>query len=159
MSDLHDIHRLQHSLVEVAVDAVDTRLANEREAAELGAGDMIQQVQLPVEGYAGALIGTSFVDVTFLHPFFNDIAPGQMGDSNLKNPTFVPGVEITSDDPVLVHAQVRRWLRNDRSLITGAQLRVMAWSPDAAGQHQYKGVLHCSFIGFGAPNDDDEEDE
>jgi hypothetical protein len=160
MSDPRDVHRLRRSLGQLTIDAVDARLAAAREASELAPGDMVQHIQLEVGGQAAATVGFNDFEVYWPNPFLNDVARGDVGN-DLDNPNLATGIELTSDDPVLTQVQLRRWLRDESSLIVGAQMRFLVWSPSDDPMHaaQYKATLHLSFIGYAAPADPDDNDD
>lgn len=158
-ADPHEVHRLRHSLGQITVDAVDARLAHEREIAAVAPGDMIQQVQLTIAGEATATSGADEFEVYWADPFLHDVARGDM-DYDLDNPSFASGIELLADAAVWVQVQVRRWLRDDSSLIVGALVRVLVMCPEATQTPApFRGTLHLSFIGYGVPSDDDDQDE
>jgi hypothetical protein len=161
--NLHDVHRLHHALGQIVVDAVDDRAALEAELAAIAPGDMIQQLQLDISGQATSTPAVLDFEVSWPNPFLNDVAPGDV-DGNLDNPSFAPGIEMQSDGAVMAQVQVRRWIRDESSLIVGALLRAITWtaySPEVPppAPSPFRAVLHLTFIGYAVPADEDDDDD
>lgn len=156
MPEHHEIHRLRRALARMTIEATDAREAHDREIAAVAAGDMAQQIHASVEGRVARAPVFTEIDVTWPYPFLNDVAAT---DTSMENPSFASGVELRSESPVFIDAQVRSWTRDDSSFITGARVRVTAWAPNAAKMTRYNAVIHMVFLGYAAPTDDNDDDE
>jgi hypothetical protein len=151
-------HRLRRSMGAMTVDLLEGQRAHDQELLPLSAGDMAQQVQFNVSGRAGKHPTYSEVDVTWPYPFLMRLAQDQV-ESYLQNPHFAFGVELLTDGFLLLDAQVRSWTADDSNMVTGARVRVSAWSPEARKKHKFAAVLHLTFFGYAAPREDNEADD
>lgn len=128
------------------------------EAADypLASGEMLQRVQVPVTGVAGRSLVYSELDVIWPYPIINQLAAGQH-ESNQDTPHFASGVEIQTDDYVMLDAQIRAWQQDERDFYTGATVRLSVWAPQALKTTRYSAVLHLTFMGYSAAAEDDTE--
>lgn len=120
-----------------------------------------QHFQIPIVGRAPRLgISTDWnlVDITFRVGFVD--ATGQR-DSPYTLPQVAFGSVITSENPVIVNACVIRWKFEeddaDTGAVIGARIAVAALSATAVAT-AFKGTLHVTFTGYGAPNDAEQEE-
>lgn len=158
MSDQgREFHKLQRALGQIVIDTEDARAAQREQDRAVAAGDMAQSIHAPVVGKVGRVPTMTDVTVSWLHPFLTDVATTQ-SESVLENPTFTHGIELTSDSFVMVSVQLSSWIRDESSFVVGAVVRVVAWAPEAPKKVRYSGVIHMTFTGYAAPQDDDEED-
>jgi hypothetical protein len=112
-------------------------------------GEIEQQLQVTISGYAGSVMAWATADMTFDVEFLNAI---NQRYSNLTRPHFTYGVSIEAAyDPVLITAVVRSWTVDDREVISGCTLAIGACSPGTTEEIPYAGLLHATFQGYGAP--------
>lgn len=110
------------------------------------------QLQLPVSGELGNTILWAQTTVSFAEAF---PPPDASRDSPHEEPQFSCGYRHDRGPFPVVMGMVEEYVENE-GIITGAKLRVGAFTPNVAdaGQ-QFKGTLHVTFQGYGAPDDDD----
>lgn len=119
------------------------------------AGEVTQQVQLPLSG--SAALAPAFVDlaVTWRLPF--TFAP-QQRLSNFQVPQFSYGIEFVEapDGIVTLHASVLGWNKDARNWIVGAVVRVVVQAPGSGETNtvDYSAVAHLSFQGYAAQPED-----
>lgn len=154
---MSDHARLGRALAQMQIETVEARERHDAAIARVAAAEMIQQVHVEIRGVVNRSIGSIDVTVGWPHPFLHDVAKSQM-ESDLESPTFAYGVELRSEMPIIVQAQLRRWIRDERSFITSAEIRILIWGPDMPKPERFTGKVHLSFIGFAAPMEDEEED-
>lgn len=137
----------------------EPQAAEEREAALFGdrAMDMAMCLHSKLLGEVKDKPVYTDLPVTFPYPFIMAADPTH-GDGNLDKPTFSVGVELESGPDVMVWVSVRQWEQDDRDFWTGCTLRVGAWLPDSPVKRKFTGTLHLTFIGYGAPTEDDTEE-
>lgn len=141
----HAINRSIRALTIDTVRALDER----RHMLGLDAlGELEQQFQLPIEGSAGEVLAFFEVPVQFDVEFYN--APEQRM-SPYTLPQFTYGTVITSEQPVLVTACVRRWDLDDAETVKGALVAVGVCSPGTTVEIPFVGYVHLTFQGYGAP--------
>lgn len=138
----------------ITIGVVQGNEAAQAEALPLSAGDLMQQMHVVLAGRIGKRPVWTERDVTFPYPFLMRVAQSQV-DSALMVPTFVPGVEMVTDDDAIVFAKVKKWTIQESEWITGATLKVCSWIPDAPKRVMFNAVLHATFIGYGAPSEDE----
>lgn len=137
-------------------------VALDRRREELGydaLGEVEQQFQLPITGHASEYIAWTDVEILFDVEFYN--APNQR-NVPYSVPQFLTGGVVESNEPVVVTAVVRQWLRkpDDADTIVGARVSVSVQAPPEVGYENqlrvvpYRGYVHVAFQGFGAPGED-----
>lgn len=143
------------------LDAMTSGLVEgtERVAAEeypLASGEMLQRMHVPVAGVATRAMVYDEIEVKWTYPIINQLASGQH-ESGQDTPHFASGIELLTDDPVILDAQARAWVRDDRDFYTGATVRISAWAPEAIRTVRFTAVLHLTFMGYAAAAEDDTE--
>lgn len=120
-----------------------------------------QHFQIPIAGRAPRTgVGTdwSLLDIAFRVEFVN--ATGQR-DSPYTVPQVAFGAVIDTENPVVVNACVLRWKYAENDVeagsIIGCRIGVAALSASIVAT-VFKGTLHATFTGFGAPNDAEQEE-
>jgi hypothetical protein len=151
-------HRLRRAMGAMTVDLLEQSRDHDDELRELTAGDMAQQVQLNVSGRAGKHLTYSEMNVTWPNPFLMRVAQDQI-DTYLQNPHFAFGVELLTAEPTFIDAQVRSWNADTHDWVTGALVRITAWSPEARKKHKFGAIVHLTFFGYAAPAEADEADD
>lgn len=111
-------------------------------------GEIEQQIQFEISGFAGNAIGWDEETVEFDVEFVNAV---DQRYSNLTKPHFTFGPVITSLTPVLVTAEVRSWTMDSREVISGCVLAIGVCNPGAVVGVGYSGLVDVTFQGFGAP--------
>jgi hypothetical protein len=155
VSEARDRHRLGRGLARATVEATEARRRRDAELLPLSAGDMAQQVQLKVNGKVGKEPIITTVDATFPLPFLNKVAPNQ--HNNTPDPTFAAGIQIVTGGLVILQAQLQAWIEDESSFVTGAKMRLIAFSPNAPRLRRYSAIVHLTFFGYAAPAEDDTE--
>lgn len=154
MSDISGA--ITRSLTAIAIEepqAVD----DSREAlASLEGGDMAQCVQFAINGTATADAAWASTEVRWQYPFFQHLDKTRT-DSALDNPTASFGIELHTDAPVVIFVAVRDWIESDEGWQIGARLRVACFAPGAVGEETFSGMVHCTFLGWAAPAEEEDE--
>jgi hypothetical protein len=109
-------------------------------------GEIEQQFQIPVSGFAAGTIASASTTVDFDVEFVPSV---NQRYSNLIYPQVYVGIEITTGLP-MIQAVVTGWTTDDRDVISGATVTVSAVRPGATDAVAYVGVVHISFQGWGA---------
>lgn len=148
--------RLQRSLTAITIGSRQAERRLEAEIGPLRAGDMSQAVHIALKGNAGSALSATNVTTMFHYPFLTRILVDE-DDVEPTEPTFGFGYELQSDAPVMISACVRDWLEDERGLIVGARLQLLAVAPGATAQLPFNAVAHLTFMGFAAPDDDDDD--
>lgn len=156
MSGHRDIERLRRSINALTIGVVQAQRTRERELGPLSAGDIVQQVQVPVSGRVGRTPVQDDFEVQWEHPFLTRVAKGQ-STMSFDNPTFATGIELKSADPVMLNVHLTDWVEDDSSFIVGAKVRLSAWSPNAPKLSRFSGIVHLTFFGYAAPTEEDPE--
>lgn len=147
--------------VQRAVRGLTLGMVKAHEAAKVrawegGIDEYDQQFQLPFSGHADkrpvyVTLPVSF-DVSMLY------APDQNA-SPYPNPLFTYGFEITAGQPFLT-AYVTGWGGGATGVgVGGATVTIAAFIPDARRLQPFAGIAHLNFEGYGAPLNDDDQDE
>lgn len=115
-------------------------------------GEIEQQIQIAVEGEAGAGATTATVDITFDVEFVDGT---DQRYSNLAEPQFIgKGAVIVSDSFVYVDAVVASYEPNDNGSIVGATVTIAAVVPGAEDTVAFSGYLCLTWQGWGTvPNE------
>jgi hypothetical protein len=150
-------HRLNRALDRATYDATEAQDALSAELAADGSGDFAQHFQCPVTGKVGNKPTWNEIKVTFPHPYYMRVDPNRQ-NGNLSNPHMLTGIELLTDEHVMLDVQVKEWKVDSRSIITGARVRVIAWSPIAPKKQTFNAVVHMTFIGYGGPSIDEGSD-
>jgi hypothetical protein len=153
--DAHAQHRLQTSLRAMAIDLTAAREAREREIDAMRLREMEQQLQIEVEGTATPQIGGMTVDVAFDVGF---TTANGLRAAHLDRPhvwfgfeqTFVSAGGRPTDVAVMLAATVVGWERQRHSII-GARVAISALAPAVV---DFRGLIHATFQGLGAPQDE-----
>lgn len=157
MASSRTIHgALGRSLAALTLGAAQAQAERETALATLDASDMSQVVQLQANGKAGVTPIWIERQVALPYPFVHQIDPTR-ADSGLSTPHFATGIELLTDGHVLIDAQVRAWIHDERDWITAAKVRVSAWAPQAAKPVTFSAVVHLTFSGYAAPSEDESE--
>lgn len=120
-----------------------------------------QQFQYNISGKVGTVPVEKLLTIPFDVVFLGDA--GMQRDSQLGQPQVRSGFEIASGPAGLIpYAHVNQWVLDDDLNYTGAKVTVGVHAPaiavEGAGavtSRSYRGVLHMSFQGYGAPWDPD----
>lgn len=141
------------------LDALTSGVIEGKEAVEfedypLASTEMVQHIHVPVTGVAGPALADVEIEVTWPYPIINLMAAGQH-ESTQETPHFASGAELRTDSVVLLDAQVRSWVQDERDFYTGAIVRLLAWAPGTRKMAHYTGVLHLTFTGYAAAAEDD----
>lgn len=147
-------HALSRGLTSLALGSVRAMQEAEARRAPNRLQEGEQQFQIPISGTAGKHPDWVEEDLEFTWTFVN--ATGQR-DSWLEEPTISHGVRLVSQTPVVVSCCVMGWDKKDADEIEGARIAVGVFNP-AGGGVPFKGVLHLTFQGFGAPGEFEAED-
>lgn len=120
-----------------------------------------QQYQHAFSGKLGPHPVEATFKILFDILFVGDAAMAR--DSQFDTPQVRFGFEMTSaPDGTVPYAHVVEWIRDDSFNFTGCKVRVGVHNPrlgqGAVARLPYKGVIHCSFQGYGAPIDPDGPD-
>jgi hypothetical protein len=154
------VHRAQQALARglhaLSTDAIEGRESVEADDFPLASTEMVQRLHVPVEGAVGRSVVYTTLDVDWPYPFLN-LAAANQHESDQEQPHFVLGVEVLTEEPVMLDAQVRAWQQDERGFYTGATVRFSAWSPEAIKVIKYSAVMHLTFMGYGAASEDDNE--
>lgn len=156
MSQHRDMARLRRSISALTIGVVQSQRVRERELGPISGGDMGQQVQFPVNGRVGRTPVMEELDVQWPHPFMTRVSTAR-SNMAFENPTLAIGIELQSEDAVLLQAQVKDWIEDDSSFLVGAKVRIIAWCPSAPKLTTFSGIVHLSFFGYAVPSDDDSE--
>lgn len=145
------LDQLQDSLGELAFGIQERAAGAQQTTDELASSDQIQMYQYEIHGRATRQPVLLDQKVTFSNPFLMRVGPRQI-DGNVEWPHFAYGVEMdTGDYHVQVSCQVREWIQDDSSFVTDAKVRIAVYSPEAAKEIPFTGVVHLTFSGFAAP--------
>lgn len=119
-----------------------------------------QQFQLPVGGTASPDPATAVWTESAIRfeTHFPSEADG-MRNADFDTPQVWFGVVVTSQQPVGVHACVRNWLRDEQSDVIGAVIAATAVAYGATTNVDFRGYLHATFQGWGAPEDNYDDTE
>jgi hypothetical protein len=153
--DAHAQHRLQKSIRAMAVDVNDEIEARRRAVEAIRLREMEQQLQIEVEGTATPMIAGMTVDVAFDVAFTTS---NGLRVAHLDRPhvwfgfeqTFVSAAGQPTDVAVMLAATVVGWKRQ-RNSIVGASVAISALAPAVV---DFRGLLHATFQGLGAPQDE-----
>lgn len=140
------LQRLERSFKTIRIGAVRDGQKIREKAAEDGLIEREEQVHIDIEGRAEEFAAWKEVDIDFATIFVD--ATGQR-DSPFDRPHVTVGAELYTPSPVALHAVVMAWKTNDRNETLGATVAVGVSSTDKTTK--FKGVIHCSFQGFGQP--------
>lgn len=137
-------------------DVIEGQQAVDAENYPIASTEMVQRIQVPVTGVATRAVVSTVLDVTWPYPIVNLVAANQH-ESNQEFPHFASGVELLTEEHVLLDAQVREWVQDKSDFFTGAKVRLTAWAPDALKATKYRAVMHLSFMGYATAAEDDNE--
>lgn len=147
-------HALQRGLNKLAFGVVrDMHAAASKRAPNLRQ-EGEQQFQIPVSGKAGVSPEWVTKDLKFHWTFYGEA--GQR-DSELNAPQVSFGVVMDSREPIFAMPCVMKWDRKDADEIEGATVAIAVWDPTGRGV-KFKGSLHVTFQGYGAPAEYEAED-
>jgi hypothetical protein len=146
---------LERSLKQLTIGVQQTANRRAKGSASESAGEVQQQVQVPLSGTA--VLAPIYADagVTWRMPFL--WAP-QQRLAPFKVPQFSYGVEF--DGPpsglAIVHASVIGWNHDSRNWITGATIRFVAWAAaaDPQASFDFDATVHLTFQGYAAQPED-----
>lgn len=150
------IHRsLSTMAIEVHRAVARKQAANAIEAL----AEVDQQFQIDLGGTAGGTWGWHTIELDFEETFYD--APSQR-DADLDEPHFTSGVVFSAGPPLVIHAHVSEWKRDDEDNFVGASVRVGVWDPVATSDdpdtlERFTARVHLNFQGFAAPSDPDED--
>lgn len=150
-------HKLNRALNQATYEATEAQDALAAQLSADGAGDFAQHFQCPISGKVGNKPTWSEIKVTFPHPYYMLVDPNKQ-NGDLRNPHILTGVELLTDQHITIDVQVKQWVINSRSIVTGAKVRVIAWSPIAPKKQTFNAVVHMTFIGYGGPSIDEGSD-
>lgn len=151
-----DDFRLARGLARATIEATEADANHKAELAPLRGGQMLQHVQCPVQGRVGNRPVWQELAVTWPHPFLMAVSNGK-SDTQLKVPQIATGVQLLTNEHIIIDVQIRDWAYDDSNFIVGATARVSAWSPLAGKKHDFSAIIHLSFFGYGSPKEEDTE--
>lgn len=129
-----------------AIEETRQRLDNYRLA------EVEVQLQIPIGGDIGGSIQWAQTTVAFSEVF---PPPDASRDSPYDEPQFSCGYRHGTGVFPVVMGMVEAYVEDD-GIITGARLRIGAFTPNVEDEgKQFKGTLHVTFQGYGAPDDDE----
>ncbi len=143
------IGQLERGLGDLTIGMEQAKARRGRINEASGAGEVEQQVRVPVAGTAAN--GWGFVDggVGFEMPFI--WLPAQRM-APFKTPHFSYGIEhiVAGDQLVLIHASVIKWNVDKSSRVLGARVRFAASAPQAAEEElvEFSAEAHLRFQGW-----------
>lgn len=146
--------RLGRSMGALAFGVVRDITAKQARLAPSKLDEREQQFQIDISGDADATIAWRQIDLKFRVLFVN--ATGQR-DSPYTLPTFTYGASISSGTPVMVTACVLKYAIEHDESVTGCRIAVGAASI-GQGAIGFRGKLHACFQGYGAPNENEEDE-
>lgn len=129
----------------------------EDQLALISPGDFVQQVQVRANGSVGADPIMQEPTVKFPMPFMMRVDPTRTSGIPTEAPHFSYGVELLTAGFVVITAQVRSWVADESNFVTGAKVRIGAWSPGGARRTAFNALVHLSFMGFASPVEDDSQ--
>jgi hypothetical protein len=115
------------------------------------AGEVFQQVQVPLAG--AAALAAAYIDkkVTWRLPFV--YAP-QQRLASFPTPHFSTGIEFTSTpgDLVRIDAGLMAWNKDARNWLVGATIRFVVQAPNAGALDtvDFEAIAHLTFQGYAA---------
>lgn len=146
--------QLQRSLAALTIGVVRGVDDRENQLAPLRSGNIMQACQVDLKGRVSEKPIRGELDIHWRAPFIPDAAQNSSG---LETPHFAPGVELLSTVPVIIYPQLTGWHRDTEGSFTGAKVGITAWIPGSKKKQEFSAMLHCIFVGYGAPTEDDED--
>lgn len=148
-------NHLMSALGQLTAETLEEQRARDAAQFPIEATDMVQQIPVDAKGTATRHPVWEEQDVEFPYPFLMNVAQSQ-SDSSLETPSFATGVELRTEEHVVLEAYVRSWIKNDAELITGATVRLVAWAPEAPKGVAYDATIHLHFMGYAAAAEEDD---
>lgn len=145
---------ITNALSTMTVDAVEAKEARQKALRPMASGDTAQIFQVPVNGKVGKKISHVDFRVTFADPFIMQVGPTQT-DMLYDWPQFTSGIQMQSKRPILMDVQVLEYGTDNAQFVTSAKCRLFAWSPEARRKFDFHAMVHLTFIGFSAPQEDE----
>jgi len=108
-----------------------------------------QQFQVKVSGAATTQRTWTKVQVTFDEVIYR--APAQRNNP-LEEPHFTFGSTMQSDEPVILHAIVQKWLTDSAGNYTGAEVNIGVSGDSEENPVPFNATVHLVFQGLSAPN-------
>lgn len=146
---------LAAGLGQATSEMVEQQRQRDADLFPVEATEMAQQVHVDVKGKVGSRYVSTETIVRWPYPFLMNVSQSQ-NDSTLETPHFNHGVELKTDDHVMVDAYVIGWIEDDAKLYVGAKVRIVVWAPQAAKLVNYDASVHLTFMGYAAPTEDDD---
>lgn len=147
-------HAMVRGLTKLTLGMVkDIDDAAKRRAPHMGQ-EGEQQFQIPMSGTARFTPEYVRAAVPFAWSFYN--ATGQR-DSDLVVPQMSWGLELQSNDPIFATVCVMEWDKKGADQVEGAVLAIGCYEPSGLDV-RFKGSMHVTFQGYGAPVEYDEDD-
>lgn len=151
------IGQIDRTLDALTIGVVKDKEARDRQLSYSAGTEMEQQVRVPLSGKVANGWGFVDDDVAWSLPFI--WAPGQR-NANFKTPHFNYGIvlEVQTEELIVIHAQVVRWVINDSSWVVGATVRFASSAPQLAEGEEldYAATAHLTFQGLGAETEEGE---
>lgn len=145
---------LQRSLASLTIGVVRGMEERDDQLAPLRMGNIMQALQVDLKGRVSEKPITGELDIHWPAPFVPDSSRSGGG---LETPHWAPGVELLSTSPVIIIAQLTGWHRDTEGSFEGAKIGITAWIPGSKKKQEFSAMLHCTFVGYGAPIEDDED--
>lgn len=148
--------QLERVLDGLTVGLLTDQRARESQLSHAAGSEVEQQVRVMLQGEADTGWGAADRDVRWPLSFI--WAPAQR-DAPFRTPHFSYGIEMRTgtQELIIVHAHVLRWITNDSSLVEGATIRFAASAPSAVAAVKFSAVAHLTFQGYAAETEEGEE--
>lgn len=149
---------LQRSLAAMTIGVVQGQQARERERSPQRLDERDQNFQVEVTGTVESdLSEWTEIPLDFAYVFMGD---ENVRDSPYDKPNFTFGVEMLTEEPVIIAACVMEWIETDEGDVTGVVLKAASYSPSPADEGKpFRARLHLTFSGYCGPIDGPDEDE
>lgn len=118
-----------------------------REGKRSGLAETDQQFQIDVSGNATPVTSWTEKEVVFDETIVAAVA---QRDNPLPEPHFTYGSVLQSDPPVMLHATVRKWLKDPSGDYAGAVIALGVTCTE--GPAKFKARVHVVFQGLSLPN-------
>lgn len=123
--------------------------AKRAEGKDSALAETDQQFQIETSGEAAPTPAWRDIEIVFDETIF--LAPAQRSNP-LEEPHFTFGSTMQSDTPVILHATVRKWIKDTSGNFTGAVVSIGVTGGNETEAATFKATVHCVFQGFSGPN-------
>lgn len=139
---------LLRSIRAMTFGAIDANAVLRDNRARDGLGEIDQQFQLPISGFANETLAFTEVELDFAAPFLDGYDERQ---SPYSDPTFTYGLHMKKGDAIF-SVLLRRYVVKHENYV-GAVIAVGAYCP--VNTSKFEGFIHLNFQGFGTPHSDE----